>query len=64
VPDAQHEHEEPVLLDLVDDAVVTGPNPPLAAPDDQSSRRGRSRFSGQQLDRGLEASAGRRVELA
>jgi hypothetical protein len=64
VPDAQHEHEEPVLLDLVDDAVVTGPNPPLAAPADQSSRRGRSRFSGQQLDRGLEASADRRVELA
>lgn len=60
----ENEDEEPVVLDLVDDAVVAGANSPLAGSPDQLGRGRWSRFVSQQFQRRLEAPAYLRVELA
>lgn len=53
----EHEDEQFVVFDLVDDAVVAGADPPLARAADESGRSWWSRFDGQQIERGLEPSA-------
>jgi hypothetical protein len=64
VSDLEHENEQFIVVDLVDDAVVAGPDPPLASAADESGRGGGSRLVGEQIQRCLEASADLRVVFA
>lgn len=64
MPDVQDEYQELVLLDLVDDSVVTGPDSPFARAADQPRRGWRTRILGEELDGCLDASTDVRIELA
>lgn len=64
VTHAQNEDKELVVLVVVDDAVVAGADPPLTRATDELGCSWRSRFGGEQLERCLDASAYRRVELS
>jgi len=49
MPDVQDEYQELVLVDLVDDSVVTGPHSPFARAADQPRRGWRTRILGEEL---------------
>ena len=61
---SEDEDAQDAVIDLVDDAVITGPYTPLARAADELLRVGRPRVGGKQVDRGPDLTAGRTVELA
>lgn len=61
VTHSQHEDEQHVVMDLVDNPVVAGTDPPLSCAADKPSSCGRSRVSSQGVDGGLNASSRLRV---
>jgi hypothetical protein len=54
---AKHEHEELLLVDLVDDSVVAGADPPFARATDELHCCGRARVVGEKLEHALDSSA-------
>jgi len=61
---SQDEHQQPFIVDLVDDAVVASPHSPFACATNQPSRRRRAWVLGKEFDDRLETSSGVRIELA
>ena len=64
VADGHDQDEEDVVVDLVDDAVVTRANPPLTVSPYEFLRRVRSGLVREQFDRGLHAASRIGGELA
>ena len=64
VADLDDEDEELPVTDLVGDAEVSGPHPPLPCTAHQLPRLQGTRFRGRQVDGRLDPSAPRRVQLA
>jgi hypothetical protein len=64
VPNGHDQHEEPVVINFVDDAVIAGFVPPLAAATHQLSGGRRPWLVGKQVDGGLDASPGVRIQFA
>jgi hypothetical protein len=64
MPGAHDEHKEALLLDLVNDPVVTGSGSPLAGSANEPRCCGRSWFGGEQFDGSLDATAYLRIERA
>ena len=62
--DLDDEDDELLVTDVVDDAEVAGPHPPLPGTSDQLPRPWRTRVFGQEVDGCLDPSAPWRVELA
>ena len=56
--------EQHVVVDLVDDPVITGPDTPLNVPANQLLRTARARFAGKQFDRRLDPPLCDSVQLA
>lgn len=59
----QHQHEELVILDLVDDAVVAGAHSPLAGSADEWGHCRRSWIGAEQLERRRDTATDWRVAL-
>ena len=59
-----HQDVQHVVVDLVDDPVVPGTDPPFTLTADQFLGPARPRLIGEELDGRLDASSGGRVELA
>lgn len=62
MPDGDDENEQHVVLDGIDDAVVTGTDPELTGTARESSSARGSGFLGQHVERSLDAPSSRRVE--
>ncbi len=62
--DGDHQDNQHVVVDLVGDSVVAGPDPPLALSADRLLGPARARLIGEKLDGRLDAPLGGRVELA
>ena len=64
VSDGDHEDEESVVINLVDDPVIPGSHPPLAVTPDELSRTSGAGLGTQKLDRGLYPPPRRVVQLS
>ena len=64
VADLDHEHQQLLVVDLVDDPEISGTDAPLPCTADQPSGGRRPRVCGQQVDRRLHSSTARRIQLA
>lgn len=63
VADGDHEDDQHVIVDLVDDSVVTSTHPPLALSLDQLLGPARPRLVGEELDGPLDPPSGGRSSL-
>jgi len=61
---SQHEYEQLTVVDLIDDPIVTGADPPFTRTAYEALGGGRSWLLGQELEHRLDATADCRVERA
>jgi len=64
VPNGDHQDDQHVVVDCVDDSVAAGTDPPIALSADQLLGPARPRLIGEKLDGRLDAPPGGRVERA
>ena len=64
VPDAEDKHDEPVLVDFVDDAVITSAYAPFSGTADELCCCWWTRIGGKKFDSSLDSASRRRIEFA